>query len=68
MFRVQYNKNVVVEMYNTVSVVKLVMNIYCEYGKLHSLLYIEVVMPIITFCFGSRLPSMFGRLCDLGGA
>ena len=36
-FRVQFIKNVVVGMYDTISVVKLIVNIQCDNGTLHSL-------------------------------
>ena len=61
-------KNAVVGMYNTISVVKLIVNIQCKHGKLHSLFYIVIVMSIINFCFGSHLLSVSICLCDLAGA
>ena len=61
-------EKVIVGMYNTISVVKLIVDIYCDHGKLHSLLYFVVVMSIVAFFFGSHLLPVFVRLCNLAGA
>ena len=64
-FRVQCTKNVVVGMYNTVSVVKLIVDISCEHGTLHSLLYIVVVISIVIFIFWVPVSCLCLLLCTI---
>ena len=57
-------KNVVVRVYDTVSVVTLIMYIQWENNKVHSLLYNVVVICFVIYSFivNPVLPCVFGVL------